>query len=365
MNDKLVERYLNGTATEAERREVEAWFEANGESLPQIYEGDETGMEAAQERTLKILQQRIRRGPAKVVPLRRLVYRYAVAASVVLAIGAATYFALQPKHPSPQTAALVRNDIAPGHNQATLTLANGKKIVLTKGLSGLLATQGKTTIRATGQDIAYNSASNGDQLTYNTLSTARGEQSPYPLVLADGTKVWLNAESSITFPTAFNQRERIVKITGEALFEVAHNQKQPFKVLAANQTIEDIGTQFDVKAYNDEPTATTLVEGSVKVNGQLLTPGQQSTDGKIQAVDINRYIAWKNGDFDFEGDNIQAIMRELSRWYNIDVAYQGTPATGFSAEISRSKNISAVLHMLERTKRVHFKIEERRVTVMQ
>ncbi len=185
--------------------------------------------------------------------------------------------------------------------------------------------------------------------------------------MPDGSKVWLNAQSSITFPTAFNGKERIVKITGEALFEVSHNAKQPFKVQTQKQTIEDIGTIFNVNAYADEPTTkTTLIAGKVKVNDMLLTPGQQTDGSHIKTVNTKRYTAWKSGDFYFEDDSIQTVMRQLSRWYNIEITYEGNiTKDGFNAQISRSKNISAILHILENTKGVHFKIEGRRVTVIE
>jgi len=346
----LLERYAAGACTPEEKALAEHWFYTQKTALP-----SEQEMEADLEEVWLSVQPH--------TPVRRLWPRIAAAASILVILSAGGYLLFKPKAVQ-QIAQVVKNDIAPGHNQATLTLANGKKIILTRGLSGVLATQGNTTIQASNNHIAYNNSQQADQLIYNTLSTARGEQSPYPLVLADGTKVWLNAESSITFPTVFNQKERIVKLTGEAYFEVKHNAAQPFEVQTANQTIEDIGTQFDVKAYSDEATATTLVEGSVKVNNSLLKPGEQFANDKIQSVNTERYTAWKNGDFDFEGDNIQTIMHELSRWYNIEVSYEATPTTGFSAEISRGKNISAVLHMLERTRLVHFKIEGRRVTVI-
>jgi len=298
---------------------------------------------------------------------RRLWINTAAAASIIIAVTAGGYFILNKELPKQKTAQLITNDIAPGRNQATLTLANGQKITLKKGLKGgILALQGQTRIQVNQSGIVYRASKSEETVSYNTLSTARGEQSPYPLILADGSKVWLNSQSSVTFPTAFNQKDRVVKLTGEAYFEVKHNARQPFKVETANQTIEDLGTSFDVNAYSDEPNAkTTLIEGSIKVDNVTLKPGQQSDGQKVKEVDTERFIAWKNGDFDFEGDNIQTIMLELSRWYNIDVRYQGAPLnTGFSAEISRSKNIGAVLHMLERTKLVHFKIEERRVTVI-
>jgi transmembrane sensor len=299
----------------------------------------------------------------------RLWPRIAAAASILLFLSISTYYIFH-KQPAPQTDRLFKNDIAPGHYQATLTLSNGKKIILTKGLSGLLAQQGGTRIQVSQSNITYINQHAETQNLYNTLTTARGEQSPYPLVLADGSKVWLNAESSITFPTEFNGAVRIVKITGEAYFEVVHNDKQPFKVQTDKETIEDIGTHFDVNAYADETHRTTLIEGAVKVNGTPIKPGEQAiivnNSITVKKVNTGQFIAWKNGDFDFENDQITTVMHQLSRWYDIDVNYQGPANTeGFNAQISRHQNISVILQALERTNGVHFKIEGRRVTIMQ
>jgi transmembrane sensor len=364
---RLIERVRGGIASDQDIRLYNAWF--NKFRLLNEWNDAELGnsgeLRSLMER--QINEQIDTRSPYKNKTVRPLWTRFAAAASIVLCISFGGYYFL---HEQRSGQSEYKNDIPPGHNQATLTLANGKKIILVKGLSGTLAQQGNTQIGVNGQSaIAYTAAvANVDQpATYNTLSTAVGEQSPYPLILADGTKVWLNAKSSITFPTAFSGKERIVRITGEALFEVAHNAEHPFKVQTKQQTIEDIGTTFDVNAYTDEPAMeTTLVEGKVKVNGMFLEPGQQGDGSHIKTVNTKRYIAWKNDDFYFEDDNIQTIMRELSRWYNIEIDYEGNiPAEGFDAQISRNKNISAVLHILENTKGVHFKIEGRRVTVIE
>jgi len=357
----LFTKYKNETATDEEKALVEKWlFGYNSEPA-----------ELSDEKIESISREVWGRLPQPVLsPIYRLTAwtKVAAAASVILALSFGGYFLLKEKQS--QQISYYKNDIAPGHNQATLTLANGKKIILVKGLSGTLAQQGNTQIGVNAQSaIAYTAivANVNQPVTYNTLSTAIGEQSPYPLILPDGSKVWLNAQSSITFPTAFNGKERIVKITGEALFEVAHNAEHPFKVQTEKQTIEDIGTTFNVNAYTDEAaTKTTLIEGKVKVNDMFLEPGQQSDGTHIKTVNTRRYTAWRNGDFYFEDDNIQTVMRELSRWYNVKINYEGDiPTEGFDAQISRNKNISAVLQILENTKGVHFKIEGRRVTVIE
>jgi len=349
---ELLAKYKAGTCTEAEKALLENWI-ANSSFAD--FQLSETDMEA----DLAFISANL---PLR-KNVRRLWPRIAAAASILVILSAGVYILFKPKAVQ-QTAQLVKNDVAPGHNQATLTLANGQKIVLTKGLSGRIAVQNQTVISAGQNTITYKATPSEDQLVYNTLSTARGEQSPYPLVLADGTKVWLNAESSITFPTVFNQKQRIVKLTGEAYFEVKHNAAQPFEVQAANQTIEDIGTEFDVKAYGDEATATTLVEGSVKVNHTLLKPGEEFINDKVGTASLKEVLAWKDGYFRFNDAPITAIMKELARWYDIEVVYDGAvPQDHFSGKISRYRNISAVLRMLEKTKHVHFKVEGRRVTV--
>lgn len=307
-------------------------------------------------------------------PVRRIQLwpRIAAAACLLIGLSFGGYFLLH-KTPNPQTAQLVKNDIAPGHNQATLTLANGQKIILTKGLSGKLARQGNTSVTVnSGNAIAYTMGSPSDEVLYNTLSTARGEQSPYPLVLADGTKVWLNAESSVTYPTAFNGKERIVKVTGEAYFEVVHNDKMPFKVTVNGQTVEDIGTHFNINAYADEPAIkTTLLEGSVKITGEgqlvILKPGQaaalKDNRFKVTDADAGSAVAWKNGLFRFDNTSVQSLMRQLARWYDIEVAYQGT-VTGheFAGEIRRNTNLSNVLKILEQGG-IHFRMDGRKLIV--
>jgi transmembrane sensor len=364
MDDKqvkeLLDKYNAGRCSNEEKAWLETWYLEHNQELPHGL--SEQHIEQATDNIWMRLDEPKTRG--HLIPM---IIRYAAAASIIIAVSAGGYFVLHKPQPKQQTAQFIENDIKPGHNQATLTLANGQKIVLIQGLKGRLAVQNSTVISAMHNTITYAANKSGDKFSYNTLTTARGEQSPLPLVLADGTKVWLNAESSITFPTAFNRKERIVKVTGEVLFEVAHNVRQPFKVQTEKQTIEDIGTTFDVNAYADEAfTKTTLVEGSVKVNGITLKPNEQTDGNHIKTVNAKSYTAWKNGDFDFEDENIQSIMRQLSRWYNIEVIYEGNiTSDGLTAQITRNRNISGILHILQNTQTVKFKIEGRRVTVIE
>lgn len=306
--------------------------------------------------------------------------RIAIAVSFLLVLSTTGYFLV---HKS-QERQIVQNHatiVSPGRNQATLTLANGQKIYLTKSLSGSIAQQGNTLVRINaGNSISYTSHPNiakvNEPVEYNTLTTSRGEQSPYPLILADGTKVWLNAASSITYPTAFNGKERKVTITGEAYFEVNHIADQPFFVTTNGQTVEDIGTAFNVNAYSDEPAiTTTLISGSVKVakdeQFKFLRPGQQTiikTGSRlinVKTANIEQTLAWKNGAFVFDQEDIESIMRKISRWYNVDVVYQnGIPNVKLGGTISRFSTVTELLQVLQSTGTVHFKLEGRRITVI-
>jgi ferric-dicitrate binding protein FerR (iron transport regulator) len=303
-------------------------------------------------------------------PQRKISWsKIAVAASIIMALGIGGHLLISNKKPSDSPIYQAKtNDVLPGRNQATLTLANGKKIVLSKGLSGKLAQQGNTQINVNGaSEVVYTESGANASVQYNTLSTALGEQSPYPLVLCDGTKVWLNSNSSITFPTAFNGNNRRVKITGEAYFEVAHNSSKPFSVKAGNQTVEDIGTAFNINSYEDEPgIKTTLVEGSVKViaNGdaKILKPGQRSvvTQNSIttQISDSEVETAWVAGRFIFHDGELHSVMRQLARWYKIDVIYDYEPDNvSIDGRFSKSRNILQVLKAFEQTGAVKFKIK--------
>ncbi|HTD42304.1 MAG TPA: FecR domain-containing protein [Mucilaginibacter sp.] len=310
---------------------------------------------------------------------RRLWINTAAAASVIIALTTGGYFILRNKQ-AQQTAQNQIKDIAPGSNQATLTLANGQTIILNKGLSGKLAQQGHTIINVNaGNAITYTAGQTDTKVEFNTLTTKRGEQSPYPLVLADGTKVWLNAASSIRFPTAFNGKSREVSVTGEVYIEVAHNAAQPFRLINKGQTIEDIGTHFNVNAYDDEPVIkTTLLEGSVRVvttptgsekAAVILKPGQQSVAGnsilKVQNANVDQVMSWRNDKFLFNDEPLDAIMRQASRWYNVDITYEDAnlKEKRFGGVTARFANVSQLLNTLEMTGKVKFTIQGRKIIV--
>lgn len=276
----------------------------------------------------------------------------------------------------PQIAKTNRNKaiIAPGGNKAILTLQDGSTIVLNDAKDGTLVKQGNTrVIKLTNGQIVYDDASApADKVLHNTMTTPRGGQ--YQLTLPDGTDVWLNSASSITYPTSFVGKERKVSITGEAYFEVAKDKSKPFHVLAGNQNIEVLGTHFNVMAYSDEESIkTTLLEGSVKIsehnNTSILKPGEQAIVNKqggikIKQAVIEEALAWKNGYFKFNRVDIKYIMRQIARWYDVEVAYEGDmPEDEFVGKIGRGENIKQVLRVLE-LEHVHFKIEGRKIIVL-
>jgi transmembrane sensor len=296
--------------------------------------------------------------------------RYWWAAACMLLLIAGAYYLLPQTQPPAIVTTLPVQDIAPGGNKAILTLADGSRITLDSARNGMLAQQGSTSVtKLNNGQLAYSGAGtiNGKVL-YNTMSTPLGGQ--YKLILSDGTAVWLNAGSSITYPTAFTGNERSVTITGEAYFEVAKNKKMPFRVKANNTVVEVLGTHFNINAYKDESSInTTLLEGAVQISAhhqqQLLKPGQQArvqpqgqTIAVMDNVNLLEVMAWKEGFFYFNDADLPTVMRQLARWYNVDVKYEGTiPDRVFTGEIGRDLTLSQVLKGLTKT-RVKYKIED-------
>lgn len=365
--ESLFDRYTNGEATPEEKALVETWY------FTYIGKGTEPlpgQLEADREESLKYLLSRVyHRKP--------LWPKMAAAASILIFVGISMwFFMLNKKSPEKHyvSNAVFSKYVVPGGNKATITLSNGATVILNGTQIGKLAMQGSTQISQTqnGQ-INYSKAGNesSGEPMYNTATTPRGGQ--YEFVLSDGTKVWLNASSSIRFPVTFGGNERRVQITGEAYFEVAHNAAMPFRVEAHGQTVEVLGTHFNVNAYEDEASVkTTLLEGSVKVSAQgvskTIKPGEQSElkDGKlsINEVDVNDAVAWKNGYFSFKDDDMRAFMRQISRWYDIDVSYEANiPERRFSGEIARNANISQILDILS-FKKIHYKTTNNQLIII-
>ena len=314
-------------------------------------------------------------------PQRRSWLIAAAIIMVMLTGGAVTLMLRSGSHKAPPTVAEQKpasDDIAPGGNKAILTLADGSTIDLDQVRSGTIQQQGKSQlVKVNGGMLAYKEsrhANKGDDpgSSFNKISTPRGGK--FQLVLSDGSKVWLNAASSLTYPTTFTGKERSVQLEGEAYFEITPNATKPFKVNHDGLQIEVLGTSFNVMAYKDEQTVkTTLLEGRVKVhNGDqavLLSPGQQAQSKdkepfSIATADLEEAVAWKNGLFRFNESTIEEVMRQISRWYDVDVVYGSSiPKDLFRGEIYRNVNVSAVLKVLE-VSGVHFRVEGKKIFVL-
>lgn len=307
--------------------------------------------------------------------------RIGAAASVILLFSVGGYRMLH-KKPQPRITVYEKDveDIQPGGNKAILTLGNGQQVALADATNGsTIARQGSTIVSKTAAgQIVYNDSGNLQNATakrlMNTITTPRGGQ--WFVTLSDGTKVWLNAASSISYPVAFTGNERRVSITGEAYFEVMHNAAKPFRVQVGNMVVEDIGTAFNINAYTDESAIkTTLVTGSAKISDnneeRILIPGQQAITKanedsiRIEKVNVEDVIGWKNGHFYFENEDLETIMKQVSRWYDVNVVYQGAiPNRIFVGGMSRKSNLSELIKILE-YENVHCTLNDKTITVAQ
>lgn len=367
----ILDNYRNGNASEAEKALLERWYLAYQE--PEPYE---FGLEE-RSKDLDLVLTRLKEGQQK--PGKTYLWsRMTAAAILLLTLSAGLVFYInRDKEAAPK---LAKHDIAPGGNKATLTLANGKVINLTEAKTGDLGEQGGIQITKTADGQLIYTIEDSQNATgaslYNTIETPKGGQ--YQILLPDGSKVWLNAASSLRYPanlTAMNERR--VELKGEAYFEVKKANHKPFIVATDKQDVEVLGTHFNVKSYaDDNSTKTTLLEGSVKVTpaskgiaGVLLKPGLQAelkaSGLKVSPVEVEDEIDWKNGDFVFKEESLESIMRKIGRWYDVQVIYRDDVPQNVSLEglVSRSKSISEVLSLIQSTGKVHFTIEGRRIIV--
>lgn len=376
---ELLDKYLEGNCTLAEKALIERFYmqESKKRDIP-IDAADPIQKKAE---SWDVIREQISEFPQN--PNGKSNYRLfksiGYAAALLIVLFAGLYF-----YPAPQKGVPVSKvarskiDIKPGSNKAILTLADGTSLVLDEAKDGIIASQPGLIVKKTKEgQLIYTLdpvSKSTSSLSYNTITTPRG--GAYQINLPDGTKVWLNAASSLQFPVHFTLKERSVELTGEAYFEVAKNKNKPFLVKTGRQSIEVLGTHFNVNAYPDEESYhTTLLEGSVRIltenDNHLLKPGEQAimsaVSGKVSIsdADTEEAVAWKNNKISFSSQPIEKIMRQVSRWYNVDIVYKGNiSGKTFTGTISRYANVSEVLNMLELTDLVHFKIEERRITVM-
>lgn len=373
---KLAERIDTGTASEEDILLYNQMFEAMA-TAGEAWQEDLHGNKAELEKAMKaaIFEQAGLRRPV----VRPLWWRWAAAAAVVLLMGAGTYFLYsgplaseQPVAATPAPASRFKNEVAPGQEGALLTLSNGRTIVLDSTSDGVLAQEGAAEVFKQDGQVIYKGEQGSGEMVYHTMTTPRGRQ--YHLVLTDGTRVWLNAASSITYPTAFTGNERMVRISGEAYFEVAHQAGKPFEVQKGDVRVQVLGTHFNVNAYEEERSLNvTLLEGAVRVvkgeNSSAIRPGQQAqvkTAGVqvVDGVDVDEVMAWKNGTFRFGGADIGSIMRQLARWYDVEIVYNKKIEDRFYAEIPRDTKLSDVLKALELTGEVRFGIEGKKIIIM-
>lgn len=384
----LAGQYLNKSLTETEQAEFQRLLHdpVHQEALLAAFEemAGELDMNAVQDKTLLPLLERSLQGDKVHRPVRVLPRRWLglAAASVILLLAAGAYFWMVNKNTPPPNTEAKNTVITPGRQGAILTLANGSQVVLDSLGNGVIAQQNGASLVLTNGQLAYTPAENNSgEMVFNTISTPKGRQ--FQVTLPDGTQVWLNAASSIRYPTTFSGNERKVEVTGEAYFEVTKNAEMPFRVNVNNKAeIKVLGTHFNVNAYENEKTvATTLLEGHVQVgifheheteSGHvILQPGEQAqiagTPGikVIKNANIDKAIAWKNGLFYFEGASLAEIMRQLERWYDIEVVYEnGIPHIEFEGEMTKDVSLSGLLAMLGKTE-LHFRIEGRKLIITQ
>ena len=399
----LFQKYFDKTATPEERAEFirltasdehamelrslmqQAWVAS--EQSPPIFNEDQS-----QSMLRNVLEQAKSPGqsapamPAP-APIRRIPWaRTAAAAAIlILVIGGITLWQRHATADSKIAKAnpeILKPAIVPGSNKATLTLDDGSTVTLDSLHTGTLATQGKTRIiqLASGR-LTYHTATPDNAATrtsaatatlYNTVRTPRGGQ--YQVTLPDGSKVWLNAATSLRFPTAFTGKDRTVELTGEAYFEIEKNKDQPFRVKVGEMTVGVLGTHFNIMAYGNEGSVnTSLLQGSVRVEqagqARLLQPGQESrlniTTGQllVAQADTDQAVAWKNGLFQFDGATLETVMHQVERWYDVEVRYEGDVPKHFSGQIPRSASLPQVLHMLDLAGKTRFTLEGRTVVV--
>ena len=368
--DYLLSRYKTGQASEEERRELTVLLEQDWEQMASGKPVDHIDWQ----QMLTSIKREGRRETG-IRPLRVFHSGWFRAAAVILlflgiAGGAYEYINRLKKPPEARIMPAMPVDINPGENKAILTLSGGRKLILDSTAQDTLLTEGAATIASAKGRLAYKAGSSatGAGVMYNTLTTPRGGQ--YQLTLPDGTKVWLNAASSIKYPIAFNGRDRTVVVTGETYFEVAPRADQPFMVRSGETVVTALGTSFNINAYADEAIdKTSLLEGRIKVSKgsqtAVLAPGQQAQMDRGDIIQVAKMsnpasaIAWKNGYFAFEKADMQTVMRQLSRWYNFEVSYEGgkAPADNFWGDLKRDAKLSDILAVLAKSG-ISFTIKE-------
>lgn len=364
-NTEEVERLIRYIQSGRDRNLIEQLIGG----LAQAEIGSETfetpGVRESLERVFSRVQQAKREKQLKPRGIRRMMVRWAsVAAVFIAAVSVFWYFAGE-DNVSPDTVNLKAADIAPGGNRATLTLADGRTIALSEAQAGIVMDDAQITYQDGSASVAVLEEGNTTEPVMLSLTTPKG--GTYQVTLPDGSKVWLNAASTLTYPSHFGGKMRSVTLSGEGYFNVAKDEQKPFRVISRDQEVKVLGTQFNLSAYPDEAaTKTTLVEGAVQLGGGdvdvRLSPGEQGilTNGKIQVatVDVATYVGWKNDEFVFNGIELRDAMKQLSRWYDVEVIYEGKiPPKQFYGSFSRNLTLGETLDILKEA-RVNFSVQK-------
>ena len=388
---ELLDKYLTGRMTEQERQQFSELLNVpehknrlaaiiDAELAEHAFDGepDHNTLAAIQENLYNNIQAEKERSATIIYYMKRL----AVAAVFIMMLSGVAWWLVSKKPAQPE---IVRENkvnkktpLVPGGNKAILKLSDGTEIILDSAVEGTLVQQGQAKVIKLGDgQLSYQSTDNTSaEPVYNTISTPRGGQ--YQLILADGSKVWLNASSSLRYPAFFSGKERKVELTGEGYFEIAKNATMPFHVQVNNMDVEVLGTHFNINSYTDEPAIrTTLLEGSVIVksagrdqNSAILKPGEQavlSGDNSPLTIhhspDLDEVMAWKNGLFQFKAADIKTVLRQAERWYDVEFEYKENIAARFSGQISRSANADQLLKILELTGKVKFEYQGKTIIV--
>jgi transmembrane sensor len=369
--EDLIQKLIANTATQQEKELLDTWFQKEKKSQT-VWEADSLD----EENHIKNEMFSVIRNKIAPVPVRKIypsVYKYVAAASILLFIISISFFVSKSKTNDDLNATVALRALPPGGNGAVLTLASGEKVQLGKNaLINISKSKIIGILNYSDSLLEYQNAKPSKELAYNILTTPYGRQ--FSLVLSDGTKVYMNAGSTLEYPVAFTGSERLVKLSGEAYFEVVHNSKSPFRIKVGNQIIEDIGTSFNVNAYKEENfTSVTLVEGSVKIskkeNEVIIKPGQQALTYtynnviSIKPADFDSALAWKNGLFHFDNSPLSIVLKQIARWYNLEIEYEGgMPTKTIDGEIYRNMDGAQVLSILKNLG-VNYKLDGNKLIV--
>jgi ferric-dicitrate binding protein FerR (iron transport regulator) len=397
--EELIAKYLRGELSEQEHAALQEWIDDspdNKATFEELTNPDRLGEKIrvlhagriGKERGWRRIEQRLEGRPVRL--WFRLQWTKIAATVLLLILGMGVWFMLREGAPNNDQAQVAQkttvpaNDVTPGGFKAKLTLADGTAIVLDSAINGNLTNQGNIAVRNKSGVLSYSPSTGGGQgeaVLFNTLTTSNGQT--YKAMLSDGSTVWLNSASSIRYPVSFTGSERKVEITGEVYFEVSKDVRKPFRVVGDKMEIEVLGTKFNVNAYRDETMIrTTLLEGSVKIVNRessnvnksvILRPGEQAVLGPNSQLatnnspDIEEVLAWKEGKFIFNDLDLHAAMRQIERWYDVQVSYGYDPSKrpiSVNGEISRYTNVSKVLDIMKSTGWLDFKIEGKKITIL-